>query len=696
MAAASTVDRRNWDAYSDAVVRVVAHQPEERADRVIAFAEGADAEGLIEVYTTESLRVRNYHNVLAMGSRRSAHGLDRDVLAALCLEGIGPSARPSLRAADGPACRCLALLKTGEYAGCLVEADVSHLWNIQEEIGLGHAVRRAGYDVFFSSLAAALSGKVAGPRAKLGEARNGTWLGRAMRALERLAGEIGSGWLAGRRWPTLRDIYRTFTLSRPSVPSFSERRAIGGVRLALQDIAVDLCLLGTGILGEPKIGSQDVRAANAFPLWSTEAWLETFSDRPVPVHSAKGAEALLELVATDLEDRVVEFSERAAIAARAARFALDHRLHERCQEELRRAADCLLAYGNRKDVFVFEVLSALRLFADQGDQEARATFLSLAREIEAITDYTDGDETRHARSKLHQGIAALFPERVPALYAELIAAQEWYRAEELAKTWTEMIPAESETGRMLLATLISPGEFNTAWKAAGTMADGTAIRQTLGRLTGRDGPLPEETDGTTGSLSDESREMPDVSGFDPGHLSDFVRSAREASVTRAAAAVSQWLAYWDAQGRHADALEDLDKLVRTDGVRFDLVEALDTAFEISRHREGRSRAYVWLVRAMVESRGWDKWWSSDDRFRARVRAVAQEYPEKWREFIVETSREPLGDLGDNGISVGLSRLVYFLVEVGESELAKRCAMEMVDVFRNEVSEQPLVDPDWTQ
>ena len=163
------------------------------------------------------------------------------------------------------------------------------------------------------------------------------------------------------------------------------------------------------------------------------------------------------MVATDLEDQVVDFSERATIGARAARFALDHRLHERCREELRRAADCLLAYGYHKDVFVFEVLSAVRLFADQGDQEARATFLSLAKEIEAITDYTDGDQTRHARSKLHQGIVDLFPERVPALYAQLISAQEWYRAEELAKTWTEKIPTESESGQMLLATLISPG-----------------------------------------------------------------------------------------------------------------------------------------------------------------------------------------------------------------------------------------------
>lgn len=696
--AASTGSRRHWDVYSDGVVRVVARQPEERAERVIAFAENSGAEGLIETYTTESLRAGNYHNVFAVGSRRRAYALDRDVLAALCLEGIGPSAKPGLLAADRPAFACLAMLKNGQSSGSLADADVSRLWRTQD-FDLPHAVKQAGYDVFFTSLAAGLSGSVAGPRAELGEVGSATWLGRAMRALERLAEEIGSGWRTDQRWPTLGDVYRTFALPRASAPSFAERSAMVGMGLALRDIAVDLCLLGTGVLGAPRIRRHDVRQADASPLWSMEVWLETFSERPVPVHSREGAEALLELVATDLEGRVVVFDERAAIAARAARFALHHGLHERCREELRRAADCLLAYGHRKDMFVFHVLSSVRLLADRGDQETRDTFLSLAREVEAIADYTDGDETMHAPLKLHRGIANLFPERVPALYAELVKAQKWHQAQELAKAWTEMIPAESETGRMLLTTLIAPGEFNTAWKAAGAMTDGASIQEALGQLTGRDGPLPEKGDGTSDSVGDESQEIPDVASFDPGRLYDFIQSVRDiASVTKTATAASQWLRYWDDQGRHAEALADFGRLVGTGRVPFDLVEALDTAFEVSRKREGRARGYDWLIRAMVENRGWSRSWSSEDRFRARVRAVAQEYPDKWRDFIVATSRtEPLvGGNEDNGISVGLFRLVYFLAEVGECELAKRCAMEMVQAFRQDVSEQPLVDPDWTQ
>ena len=696
-ASSSDDDQGHWDDYSTAVVRIVARQPDEQAARVVAFARNSGAEGLIDVYTSESLAVGNHGHVFAVASRRGAHPLDRDTFAALCLEGIGPGDKPGL-AADRPAIRCLALLTRGDPPGCLAEADVSHLWTIKEGFGVGHAFRQAGHDVFFASLAAALSRSVDGARADLGDAGNGTWLGRAIRALERFAGAIGGGWLAADRWPTLGDLYRDFTLALPPNPSFREQSAIGGLRLALQDIAVDLCLLGTGILDRTKIDGRDVRAANASPLWSMETWLETFCERRLPVHSAEGADALLDLIATHLDARVVEFSERATIAARAARFALDHGLHERSREALRRAADCLLGYGYRKDVFVFEVLSALRLLADEGDVTAGETFLSLAGEIEAITDYTDGDETRHARTELHQGIAKLFPERVPALYAELVAAQDWYRAEELAKIWAKRIPAGSEAGRMLLSTLIAPGEFNAAWEAASTMAEaGTSIRKTLGRLTGRNRPLPDDRHGTSGSTGNEPRETPEASGFEPGKLADFVRSGREEGSLYGSGAVSQWLTHWDAQGRHADALGDLRTVAANRGNRYDVSDALDTAFEISRQRQGRSEAYVWLVQAMVENRGWIRWWSSDAMFRQRVRAVVRDYLEKWREFVVETSRiEPLENLEHNGITVGLSRLVYLLVEVGENELAKRCAMEMVEIFRDELSDQPLASPDWAR
>lgn len=692
----SSGDRDVWDTYADAIIRMVARQPEDKAARVIAFAENLGVESLIDLYMTEALKAGNYQKVLAMGSRRNSHELDRTTFAALCLEGIGPSAGFDLVSADRPAFGCLAFLINGEYTGPLVEADVSNLWQTKGDYNLGHDVQRAGHKVFFSSLVAALSKRMVGARASIGDTGNDSWLGNAIRALEKLAGNIAYEWQATQRWPALRDIYRNFSISLPSRPTFREQRATTGVKLALQDIAIDLCLLGTGILGKSKIDRHDVHEASSSSLWSMESWLDTFCVRPLPLHSKKGAEALLDLVTMDLEDRVFNFNERVEITTKTARFALDHSFPERSRENLEKAADCLLAYGHRKDVFVFEVMSSLRYLIDQGDQEARKTFLSLAKEIEAITDYTDGDETSNARTELHQGIAELFPERVPALLAELAREQEWYQAEKLINAWTKKIPAGSETGQMLLKTLISPGEFKEAWEAADRMTDArTSIKETLSRLTGRDDPSSDNDVGST--ESEKTREIPGVRSFEPSQLTDFVRTAREDTSLIGRCAVSQWLIYWDSEGRHAEALNAYDDLLQNEGFRFDLSEALDTAFRVSLDKQGRSKAYIWLIRAMVENKGWVRWWSSDEKFRERVQAVAQEYPSKWKEFIIETSRAKLhGDLEDNWISVGFCRLVYFLVEVGELDLAKCCAFEMVEVFREEVSQQPLVTPDWAQ
>ena len=67
------------------------------------------------------------------------------------------------------------------------------------------------------------------------------------------------------------------------------------------------------------------------------------------------------------------------------------------------------------------------------------------------------------------------------------------------------------------------------------------------------------------------------------------------------------------------------------------------------------------------------------------------------DFIRSTARPDFrGDAGRNGLVLGLSRLVFFLLEVGENELARRYTLEMARAFKEELSEQPIRMPDWAQ
>ena len=402
-ASSSREYQEQWDEYSSGIVRIVARQTKEEADRIIEFAESSNVHGLIHVYTSTALMARHYRHVLEIASRRSEHSLDRDTFAALCLEGIGPSASPSLLAIDQPQFMCLSILTGGQVTRGLKSVDVSFLWDEERDMGLAQYVRHAGHQVFFNSLAAVLTKSPSGLQANFGEETSRGWLGDALRVLEQLAGDIGRKWLTDCQWPPLQEIYLNFGLTLPTAPSFREQGSIAGIRLALQDVAIDLCLVGVGILDQAKISRDDIRAATTSPFWSSEGWLENFSERAVPIHSTKGSLALLDLVTIELGQRATEFGERASVLTKAAQFALDHNLRDRGRAELRLAADCILGYGFHKDVYVFEVLDSVLLLAERSCSNAKETYLSLAKEVESITDYTDGDETMHARTNFHEG-----------------------------------------------------------------------------------------------------------------------------------------------------------------------------------------------------------------------------------------------------------------------------------------------------
>jgi hypothetical protein len=46
------------------------------------------------------------------------------------------------------------------------------------------------------------------------------------------------------------------------------------------------------------------------------------------------------------------------------------------------------------------------------------------------------------------------------------------------------------------------------------------------------------------------------------------------------------------------------------------------------------------------------------------------------------------------VVIGFTRLIYFLIQIGELELAKAHTKALVDAFMEEVAQQPLDKPSW--
>lgn len=698
-----------------AIVAALANDGSQSAQRVLAYAkrfEEAEAEALIATYVMGSLLASNFDNIFEVGKQWSRHDIDRDMLAALCFEGLDPAAKPELKALTHPAIRCFALLKGGTAKRSRTKKDLSRLFagDDSPDPGFVHDTRRVVYEVFFVALATGLSGGQAQGSSHIPSEAQTTWLGEAVRALERLAGVIAEGWKTARRWPTLQDIYSAFELQPSTLNSHDAQRRFIAVRLALRDIAVDLCTIAKGLDPNALIDVSDIASASMSPFWLDELWLDSFTERRLPLHTSEAAQVIVERVGHDFDTKIMQFNERATDAIKLAMFASDYDLIPLAKKELRRAIGCLLGYGAHKDMFALEVLESLDLLARNGDGNARKSLLDLAGAFGALTEYTDGDATDHVSKKYYEVIAAYFPERVPSCYAHLIRDEEWHYAEALAIAFAETDQVESRTGRALLESYIVPPELLALKKTAASRLHTQAALASVQQKTGRATEAPSEQKETTpagnpNSIGDdpESGEtevsVPEPSEFPPKRLQEYLSATRDvSSYGHKRKLVTEWLKYWEGAGRAEEALTNLEAAISETRRLLDFDDVLDVAFEISLKTQGRSKAFSWLIRAHVRGFGWYRWpMSNDDEAQTRMRAVALHYREQWREFIRNTTKPVFLIRAErNGIVIGLSRLVYFLVEVGELDLARTYALEMARVFKEELTDQPIEKPEWSR
>ncbi len=701
-----------------AIASVTANTDPKNFERVKALEKKnvRSSYALVATYSRASLLAANLANVFEAGKFCTHPRTDRDVLAALCLEGLAPSSMPDLKGLTHPAIRCFALTKDGRAEQSRTNRDLSHLFS--EGVGPDpesvHEIRFALYEAFFAALAAGLAGNNAQEWSEIPQIAESTWLGQAVRALEQLAGHIAEQWHTSRKWPKLKDIYEVIELCPPTSTSFGERSNFIAVRLALRDAAVDLCTIAIGLDANAQIGASDVKMASMSPFWLDELWLEAFSERCLPLHTTEAAREIVRSVGGHLDSEVTEFNERATGAVKLAKFASIHDLVSLAKKELRRAAACLLGYGWHKDLTAFEVLSSLELLAERGDSLARKAILDFSGEFEAITDYTDGDETEYAREYHYKAIVKYFPERVPFCYSYLIRNEEWRYAEVLATSIVESDLLESRFGQALLESYIDPSEVS-ALEAAQlasrpiTKTALTVVRRKIGKsaegFSGKDGKsgngiLDFEVDDTTPSEAKDQIPFPEE--FPPGNLHAYLTAIRDVSsyhVRRRL--VIAWLEFWGATVRNKEALSEYESAT-TDTVAYsdfdlELENAIDTAFDIALKTQGRTKAYRWLISAHVKRWGWSRWYTSNSEAHTRFRMVANHYRERWQEFITDTAKPgfPVGATR-NGIDIGRFRLVHFLVEVGQLDLARALALEMARIFREEVREQPIEMPEWSK
>ena len=692
------------DATHVSIASVLANSSTESVQAIDAWAKrGHITDTLFSSYVRESLLVGHNSHVISAGMRWTSPEVDRDVLAALCLEGLSPEERPHLLACSHPAVRCLAILKGQEHVPTQDRSDLSDLF-VQRDYhdpSVSHNIRRSLYESYFFSLASALCGGTALGWSKIRIGDQASWLAGAIRALERVADQVARRWVASQSWPTLQEIFTAFEFVPPDLGTHQLLSVFRGVCFALRDVAVDMCSISRGLDSTSFVDLADIECVVESPYWSDEGWIDAFVERRLRMHTRASAERLIERITTSLDGGVTEFTDRGLTYAKLALFAADYGLSFAGRAALKRAMGCILGYGWHKDMFAFEVLESIDMLIRGGSADARYWLLDLAGEFEEITVYTDGDETRATREEYYEAIANHYPNRVPPLYAQLIRSEEWDYAERVAVAFAKTSAVECRSGRLLVETYLSSAEFNgflepECANRPGMVAATSTVARRTGRVTNAStGRLPPEP---PGGEPQPATHQPPPSDYPPGTLDAYMHDSstpdRYGDKGERAAA---WLQHWDSVGRGPLALNEFETASIVAPYDTHFANAFLVAFAISLRTQGRSAAFSWLTRCFVASHGWARWFSDQGPAHATMREVATHYPLRWQEFIRSTVIPAYPSrITDNGLAVGLSTLVRYLLEVGQPDIAQACGRVMVSTFKEELSQQPIKQPAWSQ
>jgi len=553
------------------------------------------------------------------------------------------------------------------------------------------------HSIFFSALASSLmsDGDYSFLYPGLNNRENIGWLATAINALETLARSLANGQIElsfSAPFLVVADVEEV--KFRGNSNEADHRRYIV-FRNTLRLISRDLHMISQIETPGSLISLEDFELARSSVHWIDLLWLtDDIADRRRMLEQ-DAARGILNDCVTNLSNSVTVFNERADTWSELLQFSKAYSLGNE-RELAERSADCHVAYGYHKDLSGADVLVAIQEAHRGKKADSLAWLRAVTPVVDRITDFTDGDETDHVQSTLIEVVAQTHPEKLQEYYAHFVEAEEWRYADECIEEFVNIADFNSAPLASLASTFLDHHTVGSLKKAS--MRDEHArelYKRQLEFLAGE--PVNRRDRSGNDSLGPLKPLSKKISKFKADEFAkvaaqvsdnDFDYRNREKFLT-------DWLEFWVNKSKGKDALSSINDYFSSGAPTIHVEEILDHAFLASLKIEGKASAYKWIVRAHIQRSGWSSYWTSNEETVQRLEWVAKYYPEKWMEFIKDSSESRrYNNQKENEFFIGLRYLVKFLMLVGQDELAAQITKSLVSLFVADVTDQPLEDALW--
>lgn len=556
-------------------------------------------------------------------------------------------------------------------------------------------------DFFFHALANRLGGNedsLLHPTA--GEhAGSSGWIYEPLKLLDEIARNISEGGIRASFSVPYRAAQVLEPVARKDFLPAADFRQYQAFRHALCEIAVSLHCLNHPVGKTPVVESWELAVARELAHWSDEIWISFQVERKLRVLEPEEAERTLRLAVDKQNLSITPFNDRTDTWVELAQFALLYGLQD-AYRIVRRAADCMVGYGWRKDYWLAEVLHMAGAVYEAGAEDGRFWLEKLVPIVEQAREFTDGYDTDYGyfQSSLIDVMAKVCPERLPELYSHCIANNELDYAAKVLSAYCGLADFTDAAGIALARTFIERRDISNLRSLA---EDGDGVAELLGneqvRFLGGLSPERKLPENDYEDLAWGSTPL-DVGGIRPSQFRVLVEKISDDSLghKRQEETLKQWFVHWKDRGKGIEVMNSIRSYFEEEEKPHTAAESLlDEVFQASLALEGKTKAYEWLVRAHIHRHGWSNWYASEKEILRRLGLAAEHYPERWADFIRDTSEPaPYWKRRGRGLAIGVEYLVRFLLMVGQEERAADFVDTCVHLVVEEVSDQPTMECPW--
>ena len=424
-------------------------------------------------------------------------------------------------------------------------------------------------------------------------------------------------------------------------------------------------------------------------LWYTDSNLNLLSD--------EAANLLLEeeirKQAIDLEETI----ERANRNLELANIAFRHSNHILFKKCIYLCWDYVIGYGHHKDVTIFHLLDSIEHLSNKYPNEALIFLKRISPIVFNISEFTDGDETRHAKNDLTELLAKVNPSVLVSKYKNEVNDGEWYYANTSLSELLKVSDFNSIITKKLCLTSLPDECHETIINKANTGNQiATELIEEINSLFNINILEEKETTHNTSNntiLSSEVENL-DPSFYPPENISELDELIKNDYKSKNF--WPDWYTFWVENGKEQELVEILPDFLSHDVDKFNYKACLyDNLFHSIKKFKGKKKAFTYLINAHVYSSGWEKWYSSEKDSFNRLDIVANNYLNEIDEFVLKTTKQTdkWKSYSENLI-IPSDRLVYLMVAADKKDEAINLIESMLFCIENDVRNLNLKKPNW--